>query len=703
MKKFLLLMSVMLMACAVQAQTTTYTGTIKDLSMNVVTSGQVTFTLTPAVDSTIHGIGRFTPTTTTCNINGNGTLSGYVNGVLNGPCVVASNTTLSPAGTSYQICIQPNFSTPGSCFYDHATTASKDISSVAPTLTTGPLNYSGIPAPALTFLGNWSSTTVYQLGQAVAYSDTVYISLVNPNLNNSPSSSPSDWSVVQTPASLTTSPTVSQTVLQPASTSFSVNNLNGALNAVLFAGSDIGAKVNAAIASFGSTCGTVVIPAGVYSYSTSILKPQCVLLKGQGGNTLSTKLTFTGTTSGTAAIVVADIGANSNGTGGIEDLTILSPSGFYGSSQPAGVYGLYVGGDPAGVMSSSSGFAENQVFKNFREVGFGIGIGFGNNAFWDSFYAPIIQSNLVGVTESGSDAGEAISWYGGECTSNTNGCFVNAPYDNRIYDMGIDFNGTATVPEITNSTIYLFGGHMEVGNGPLYSGSALVAYGTNFFEDNTTPTLAWMFQATAAGSRISLTSCTFASNLPVTELVDWTAASGELTISHPNGNGNFEIASLTQSGFVPFDGLTIDGSLNTGSGPYSSTGYFGHPMQFGGPISAQNSAGLPSLTLVDTTASAPTPTKKWRISGGSLQILNDAGTVIFTLTDAGLLTAGGGFSTTNQAQVGGLTIGTGATTLFNSSNIPTTTATAPGGTCTTPNGFVSVVVNGVTLHVATCP
>ena len=40
---------------------------------------------------------------------------------------------------------------------------------------------------------------------------------------------------------------------------------------------------------------------------------------------------------------------------------------------------------------------------------------------------------------------------------------------------------------------------------------------------------------------------------------------------------------------------------------------------------------------------------------------------------------------------------------FNPSNIFTTTSTAPGGSCATPNGFVPVVVNGVTLHIATCP
>lgn len=142
MRKALMML---LMTGTALAQATTYTGVIKDLSLNIVTSGQVTFTLAPPTDSTIPGVGRFTPSVVTCNINADGTLSGYVGGVVSGACFVASNTALSPTGTSYRICIQPQFVTPGSCFYDYATTASKDISTVAPTLSTGPINY-GAPA-----------------------------------------------------------------------------------------------------------------------------------------------------------------------------------------------------------------------------------------------------------------------------------------------------------------------------------------------------------------------------------------------------------------------------------------------------------------------------------------------------------------------------------------------------------------------------
>lgn len=137
------LLIILALSSPVFAQTTIYTGVIKDLTGAVVTSGKVTFTLTPSTDSTVPGSGRFVPTTVTCSINSDGTLSAQPSGA----CTVASNSSLSPTGTSYKVCIQPYFASPGSCFFDYAITSSKDISTIAPTLSTGPINYGGVPGP----------------------------------------------------------------------------------------------------------------------------------------------------------------------------------------------------------------------------------------------------------------------------------------------------------------------------------------------------------------------------------------------------------------------------------------------------------------------------------------------------------------------------------------------------------------------------
>jgi hypothetical protein len=222
LKKLLVTLAGLLMVAAgLHAQTTTYTGVIKDLALNPVTSGQVTFTLAPSTDSTLSGTGRFTPSTITCKINGDGTLSASTAGVVSA-CKVVSNTSINPTGTSYRICIQPNFATPGSCFFDYATGGSKDISTVAPTLATGPVNYSGIPGPPLQFLGAWSSTVTYNKGQIASYNNVVYVSLVQPNLNQTPASSPASWSPIYTPP------------------------VQGLINVSTYPGVDICAKINAA-------------------------------------------------------------------------------------------------------------------------------------------------------------------------------------------------------------------------------------------------------------------------------------------------------------------------------------------------------------------------------------------------------------------------------------------------------------------------
>jgi hypothetical protein len=46
---------------------------------------------------------------------------------------------------------------------------------------------------ATSFQGAWSATVSYAQGASVDYSGTIYVSLVNNNLNNTPSSSPTDW------------------------------------------------------------------------------------------------------------------------------------------------------------------------------------------------------------------------------------------------------------------------------------------------------------------------------------------------------------------------------------------------------------------------------------------------------------------------------------------------------------------------------
>lgn len=109
-----------------QAQTTTaISGTFKDGSGSLITSGQVAFFLQPGIDTTMSGFARFVPTEVDCAISGSGTLSG---------CTLTQNTAItSPSGTSWKACVQPQFIQPGSCFVFYAIGSTLDISTTPAT------------------------------------------------------------------------------------------------------------------------------------------------------------------------------------------------------------------------------------------------------------------------------------------------------------------------------------------------------------------------------------------------------------------------------------------------------------------------------------------------------------------------------------------------------------------------------------------
>jgi hypothetical protein len=454
-------------AAALGQTLTTYTGIIKDLAQNPVTSGQVTFTLAPPTDATVPGVGRFTPVTLSCNINVDGTLSGYVGGIVSGACVVTMNTALSPQGTSYRICIQPQFSTPGSCFYDYALQPSKDISTIVPTLSTGAVNYGGVPGPPLNFLGAWSAATSYPTGGVVSYNNLVYISLTNANLNNTPSTSPSSWSVVISPASLLALPTGAQAVVQPTGTTLGVNSLNGVLEATQQAGSDIGAKVNAAIALRSGACGTISIAPGSYSFNTQIQKPRCVMIEGNNA-----VLTWTGTNINTPAIVAGSVtGIDDTIQGGIRHLKLV------GNPTASGIYL----GNKVGSYNVPSNPNIQELLDTFLDVNV---IGFydnyvkGSNVFQDTWIAGSSQQAAhAGWNDSSSFGSENMAFFGWEILNGQGGMGFYSPdlrgSEYNFFGCSFDYNSGGAFNYI-DGIVRIYGGHIEEFSnmGPLFTSPA---------------------------------------------------------------------------------------------------------------------------------------------------------------------------------------------------------------------------------------
>jgi hypothetical protein len=189
-------------------------------------------------------------------------------------------------------------------------------------------------------------------------------------------------------------------------------------NATSYAGADIGAQTNAAIAA---GAGTVALPAGVHAFSTPIVLPRDVGLRGQGGTNQNgvgatgTVLDYTGTG---CAIIVGD----ASGRPGEPALLGASASaGFVlkGNADgriTAGRYGLCLGADPDADGSNWAALgalnAYNYRFRDLEITGFDHGIEWGSNAFNLGFSGLQIDDNNVGITEaSGISNSESNNWF----------------------------------------------------------------------------------------------------------------------------------------------------------------------------------------------------------------------------------------------------------------------------------------------------
>ena len=104
------------------------------------------------------------------------------------------------------------------------------------------------------------------------------------------------------------------------------------------------------------------------------------------------------------ALMASDSSASLFPEGATEDIA------FTGSGGTAG--GIYIRGDPAGVISSSSSYGDHQNFNRVRVTGFGgPGVQWGNNAWSDTIFESLIAFNGTGVyfPASLTNSGERLS------------------------------------------------------------------------------------------------------------------------------------------------------------------------------------------------------------------------------------------------------------------------------------------------------
>lgn len=234
-------------------------------------------------------------------------------------------------------------------------------------------------------------------------------------------------------------------------------NVGNIKYATSYPGSDIGAQVNAAVAALPNNCGEVVVPAGRYTQTTTIVKPRCVKLDGEGA--LGTILNWQSTSG--QAIVVADTteGPNAYAEGEVADLT------FNGQGASSSAIGVYIGGDPQGVVSSASASGDHQNLNRVRVLGFGTGVQWGNNAWSTTIFQGLISSDGTGLYfPSGlSNAGESIGIVNTRLANSNAGMNLIGFSDFYFYGSSCDYNTTCGYA----NAAHFYGMHFEQSSGTI--------------------------------------------------------------------------------------------------------------------------------------------------------------------------------------------------------------------------------------------
>lgn len=494
-----------------------------------------------------------------------------------------------------------------------------------------------------------------------------------------------------------------------------------------FPGADIGAKINAAIANFGTNgCGTVMIAAGSYSFSTTILKPSCILIRGQG--ITATHLTYTG--SGEAFIV-------GNGTSGMHDGFLADEGGLYdfwltGPGIASSTIGVFVGGDPAGVIDASATYAYFQQF-DLRVTGFGAGYRIGSNAVILTWRYGMIDGNGTGWLFPSSSTNFENFTFDGPLQFNSNNINVEVDGsfpDIRFFGTSLDFSGpSGTAPEIKitggDPIIELHGCHLEQNSGALIAATGgapqVLIFGGSFSLDASTGSDTSFISWTGLnGSTLLADGAKFTSGHTVSEIVNWSDSNvaASLSLLDLQSNGGSQFFAPTQAALphwlnehlvgIPGNGYDFLG-LNGGQIVTSEGGtVFGTafnsldaPAQAG---SCWHSAGTPDfiggyngkVCVARDGASGYDSELNFYTETKSAGNTTDTSAVEMTLHHDGSLAWGGGSAIPSSSAIA----------LANQLPLTATTASIGGsalaaGTCTT--GTVAVTNSTTAMAVAVSP
>jgi len=401
----------LLTAAAWGQSMTTVTGLLEDVTQATVTSGKVTFTLTPSLDSTISGFARFSSQTVTCPIAATGNIVSLAN-----PNTTTTSGTTSP-GTSVVLASAAGWAPNQSILIVGAGAAGANyvgtVSGIAgTTLTISPATSTSVSGGALVYdpcqvtmntvlsppgtfyrVDVWpysvktSSFTFYAVLSSYDWSTIVPTPTTSPAQNfvdifsNQTISGDKTWSGTQT----FSGPLAGNPLFTGAPLAGQFNSaiyVGGGITT--WSGGDLGAQINSALTSFFlPSGGTIYIlpppSAGCYAISTSITlvsgsgQGKAFSLKGfappniTNGDVPQTCLNWTPTS---GALLTIDLGTagSGHGTGATVSDLLLTNGTTYTKGGPGGATtadGIVCGTNYYGVSGME--------FRNVTVRGFDVG------------------------------------------------------------------------------------------------------------------------------------------------------------------------------------------------------------------------------------------------------------------------------------------------------------------------------------------
>jgi len=523
----------------------------------------------------------------TCYIQSNGTL---LNAAQSAACLVTSNTSLTPAGTSYRVDICPYMAC-SSSFNFYAINSTYDISAIVPTPTTGPAqNFADVFSNQV-IAGNKTFTGV------TTFAGTFGECQVAPGLY---------------------------------------------VNADCYAGGDLGAKINAADAILGATAGEIWVD-GLSGYTITtpvVLSADHILRFVQGGTymvsasiTLGANSTLAGSTGAMAVNTTPSVVLKM--ANAVNLSSMVNMSGSFGVIQDIALDGNRANNSTAGpnllVSAARAEISRVTVLNSNSD-----GVQFTSAASSSKIF------KLMSTQNNGN---------GLNCVATGDGFVSDSEFENSVAANGIlltdcpgwriehnDFGEnylygvvlTGTFSGAGSSNTLLTGN--QFGNQIGASASGDLYINTFSFTDSIVGNQ-FIGSATYNGTQSEISILDSGNNVIV----------GNLFSSLPSNQALYAISATEGSPGVAGPNVI---SLNVLNGTFAGAIPYHSVQTVGGFGSQIPTSGLGTLDLFDVTASAPTPHKFFRVSAGSLQILsNSFANILLSLSDTGQLAVSGGVST----------------------------------------------------------